>query len=276
EADEALILLREAPVDPADLVVLAIGVVVALLSPAELIAGQQHRRPLRQDQRRQHIADLPLPQSIDRGIVARAFLAAIPGAVVGVAVRVVLAIRLVVLLVVSHGVVQGEAVMRRDEVHRRPGAPAAMVELAGRRTEPRRQHRRPSFAAPVIAHRVAELVVPFRPARRKTADLIAAWAAIPRLRDQLHRVEQRILTDRLEEAALLVEAMRLARENGTEIEAEAVDMHLRDPVAQTVRDHLDDTGMAEIDRIPGAGVVDVIALLVRQQTIVARIVDPLE
>ena len=37
------------PVEPGDLVVLAIGVVVAALGAAELVAGQQHRRALRQE-----------------------------------------------------------------------------------------------------------------------------------------------------------------------------------------------------------------------------------
>ena len=45
-----------------DLVVLAVGVVVALLRAAELVARQQHRRALRQEQRRQHVAHLALAQ----------------------------------------------------------------------------------------------------------------------------------------------------------------------------------------------------------------------
>ena len=46
--------LGERPVEPGDLVVLAIGVVVALLGAAELVAGEQHRRALRQEQAREH------------------------------------------------------------------------------------------------------------------------------------------------------------------------------------------------------------------------------
>ena len=66
------------PVDPADLVVLAIGVVVAVLRAAELVAGKQHRRALRQQQRREEIALLALAQRDDLGIVGRAFGAAVP------------------------------------------------------------------------------------------------------------------------------------------------------------------------------------------------------
>ncbi len=35
---------RELPIVPAGLVVLAIGVIVAILGPAELVAAQEHRR----------------------------------------------------------------------------------------------------------------------------------------------------------------------------------------------------------------------------------------
>ena len=53
-------------------------------------------------------------------------------------------------------------------------------------------------------------------------------------------------------------------------------MHLLHPVAQAVGYHLHDAGMAQIDRVPGAGVVDVVALLVRQQAVVGGVVDALE
>src|SRR5207253_5184311 len=38
-------------------------------------------------------------------------------------------------------------------------------------------------------------------------------------------------------------------------------VHLLDPVAQAVGDHLDDARMREVERVAGAGVVDVVALL---------------
>jgi hypothetical protein len=44
-----LVLADRLPVDPGDLVVLAIGVVVALLGAGELVAGEQHRRAAGQE-----------------------------------------------------------------------------------------------------------------------------------------------------------------------------------------------------------------------------------
>src|ERR1700730_16543733 len=155
------------------------------------------------------------------------------------AVAVLLAVRLVVLVVVGDEVAKREPIMGGDEVDARPGLSATKVELVGRGAETRRQGLRTGFAAPIVADCVPERVVPFGPARRKPADLIASGPAIPRLGDQLHLGEPGILAYRFEKAALGFEAVRFARENRAEIEAETVDAHLADPIAQAVGDHLD-------------------------------------
>jgi hypothetical protein len=59
----------------------------------------------------------------------------------------------------------------------------------------------------------------------------------------------------LEKPALIVEAVRLARENGAEIEAKPIDMGFRNPIAQAVGDHLDHPHVAQVERVSGAGVV---------------------
>src|SRR5688500_2004755 len=239
EVDQALGAVVVVPVDPADLVVLAVGIVVAVLRARELVAGQQHRRALRQEQRGEHVLHLALAQRANRLVDVRALGAVVPRAVVRVAILVVLAVRLVVLVVVGDEVVQREAVVGGDEIDAGPRLSAAAVEDVGRAAQPRRQGRRRRFGTPVVAHRVAVLVVPLRPARRKAADLVAARAAVPRLGDQLHLGEPRILHHRLHEAVVRVEAAGLAREDGAQVEAEAVDVHLLGPVAQAVAHHLD-------------------------------------
>ena len=119
------------PVEPGDLVVLAVGVVVALLGPADLVAAEQHRHALREEQRGQEVALLARAQRVDRRIVGRAFDAAVPRSVVVLAVLVVLAVGLVVLLVVGDQVAQREAVVRGDEVHARVRAPAVVLVEIG-------------------------------------------------------------------------------------------------------------------------------------------------
>src|SRR4051812_7524836 len=60
ELAAAVVQLR--PVDPGELVVLAVGIVVAVLRVAHLVAGDEHRRALRQEQRGEEIAPLPFAQ----------------------------------------------------------------------------------------------------------------------------------------------------------------------------------------------------------------------
>src|SRR6185503_5410213 len=101
----------------------------------------------------------------------------VPRAVVRVPVAVALAVRVVVLVVVRDEVVEREAVVGGDEVDARPGLAAALVEGVGRGAKAWRERLHGGFGAPVVAHRVAELVVPLRPARREAADLVAPRAA---------------------------------------------------------------------------------------------------
>src|SRR5215472_6079837 len=129
--------------------------------------------------------------------------------------------------------------MGGDEIDRGPGFTAAVIEDVARSAEPRSDHARRRLAAPEVAHRVAELVVPLGPSRREGPDLIAAGTAIPRLGDQLDRTQLRVLATRLQETALIVEAARIACQNSAEIEAEAVDVGFGGPVAQAVGDHFD-------------------------------------
>ena len=188
ELDQLGAVLVPIPVDPADLVVLAVGVVVAALRSPELVAGGEHRRALREQQRCEEVLLLPLAQRADIGIVGRSFGAVIPTVIGVMAVAIVLAVRFVVLVVVADDVVQRETVMGGDEVHARPRLAAAPVEdVAGRRQAGAERREKTFVALPEPAHDVAILVVPFRPAGREAADLIAAGSAVPRLGDQLDR-----------------------------------------------------------------------------------------
>jgi hypothetical protein len=94
------VLVGARPVVPRCLIVLAIAVVVAVLGAADLVAAEQHRHALRQHQRREEIAHLPVAERDDLRVVARPLDAAVPRAVVALAVAVVLAVGLVALLVV--------------------------------------------------------------------------------------------------------------------------------------------------------------------------------
>ena len=194
------ILVGRFPVEPRDLVVLAVGVVVAVLRAADLVAAEQHRHALRQQQRRQEVAHLAVAQREDLRVVGRPFGAAVPRAVVALAVAVVFAVRLVVLLVVGDEIAQREAVVRGDEVDARVRPPrGALVEIGAAGEPVGELGERLIGAAPEVAHAVAVLAVPLGPERREVADLVAAFADVPRLGDQLDLADDRILLDEVEE-----------------------------------------------------------------------------
>src|SRR6185437_1511926 len=80
------------PIDPADLIVLAIGVVVAALAIADLIAGEDHRHALREKEGGKEVATLLLAQANYILVVGWAFGTAIPRDVIVRSVVVVFAV----------------------------------------------------------------------------------------------------------------------------------------------------------------------------------------
>src|SRR5262249_50679685 len=159
---------KSLPVDPADIVVLAVGVVVAVLRIADLVAGENERHAQRQHQAGKLISTKPLAQRDDGWIIARPLMAAIITVIVIGAVAVVLAVGLVVLLVVAEQVGKGEAVMDCDVIDAGMRGAAVMVEQVGGGSHTARHLAdETAFAAPIASHRAAITVVPFRPLGRK-------------------------------------------------------------------------------------------------------------
>ena len=106
------------PVEPGDLVVLAVRVVVPPLRAPELVAAEEHRDPAGQQQGHEHRPHVPVPGGLHRRVVAGALDAVVPRDVVVGPVPVVLAVGLVVLGRVGHQVAQGEAVVAGHVVDR--------------------------------------------------------------------------------------------------------------------------------------------------------------
>src|ERR1700742_410453 len=132
EIGEIVALAIEAfPIDPADFVVLAIGIVVAVLGVADLVAGKDQRHALCQQQARQLVFAKLMPQRDNRRIVGGAFMAAIVAEIVAGAVAIVLAIGFVVLLVVAEQVGQRESVMHGDMIDAGAKRAAVVVEQVG-------------------------------------------------------------------------------------------------------------------------------------------------
>src|SRR5262245_23368816 len=113
ETAEVAVSLKAAPVQPTDLVVLAIGVVVALLGAPGFVAHEQHGSALGKEQNGDEVLDLPAAQRFNRRVLGGTFHAAIPRVIVVGPVAVLLAVGLVVLVVEGNQVVEREAVMGR-------------------------------------------------------------------------------------------------------------------------------------------------------------------
>ena len=265
-------LVVEVPVEPGHLVVLAVGVVVAVVRAPDLVAGGDHRDAGRQQQRAEEVAHRPAPGELHDGVVGRALDAVVPRAVVVVAVAVVLAVGLVVLVVVDDEVGGGETVVRGDEADRRQGGAfaeevAAADEPGGDLAHARAAHlaprERPGVGEPEVTGRVAEAVVPLRPGPRELPRAPAVGPEVPRLGDVQHPREHGVLAQRDEEGVVrLVAEVVTAAERDGQVVAEAVDVDLVDPVAQRVEHHLEDDRVGEVERVAAAGDVDVVPLLV--------------
>ena len=181
------------------------------------------------------------------------------------AVAVVLAVGLVVLLVVADEIAEGEAVVRGDEVDAGVGlAAVVLVEVAGAGEAVGEVGELAGVALPEAADGVAVLAVPLGPEDGEVADLIAAFADVPGLGDEFDVGEGGVLVDGVEEAGEAADVVELAGEGGGEVEAEAVDVHLGDPVAERVHDEFEHLRVADVERVAGAGVVHVVARVVRR------------
>jgi hypothetical protein len=108
------------------------------------------------------------------------------------------------------------------------------------------------------------------------ADLVASFAEIPGLRDELDLGDDRVLVNDVEERPQAVHIVQLPGEGRRQVEAEAVHVHLQHPVAQAVHDELERPGMGHVERVPAAGVVHAVAPVVGDEPVVGRVVDPPE
>ncbi len=82
------------------------------------------------------------------------------------------------------------------------------------------------------------------------------------------------MLDDVEEGRQPIDLMQLAGERGSEVEAEAVDVHLGDPVPKAVHHQLQRERVAHVQAVASARVVHVVALLARHESVVRRVVDP--
>ncbi len=98
---------------------------------------------------------------------------------------------------------------------------------------------------------------------------------VPCLGDELGAVQDRVLGDTLDQGRVRQHiAFLVAPEDRCEVEAEPVDVHDRDPVAQAVEDEIAHDGVVAVYRVAAAGVVRVFAVFL--EDVVDHVVEPAE
>ena len=120
-------LFQEGPVQPGDLVVLAVGVVVAELGVAEFISCKEHGCPAAAHKDSAGVADHPHAKGEDLRVIGLPLRSAVPAPVVICTVSVLPAICLIVLFVVGIQIVEREAVMAGEKIDGGVGAPDLRV-----------------------------------------------------------------------------------------------------------------------------------------------------
>ena len=164
-------------------------------------------------------------------------------AVVVGAITVIFTVTDVVLVVIHREVVEGEAIVCGDEVHRGDRATisgegvAGACQASGEATDTCRSNARLTCLRdvwkPEVTNTVAVAVVPFVPAVSKVSGLPTAHAHIPGLSNELGCGEDGVGANCLEQRVILVVlSFLVTAQRHSEVETETVHLSFFSPVAQ--------------------------------------------
>ncbi len=257
EPRQIRVLFHQSPVKPADVVILAIGVVVTFLRAANFVTADDHRHTLAEQQRTKHVADLSRPNRVDRFLSRGSFCAVVVADVVVVTITIIFTVFGVVFLFVRNQIVHREAVVAGDEIDAaKRWASGVLVQIAAAGKSGREGTQCSAVATPESSHVVAVTAVPLCPAMiSKRADLVGT-GGVPGLRDDLRVRQQRILGDDFDHRWIGNQvAGPVAAQNAGQIEAESVDVVVVDPVTQAMEDHLADHRMVTVQSVAATAVV---------------------
>src|SRR4051794_39858555 len=116
KAKHARVSLRQTPIHPGVLVIVAVRIVIAFLRAADLVSHQDHRNALAHHEDRHCILHLASAQFVHRRVGAFTFPSTVPTVVVVPAVVVVLAVGFIVLTVEGNKILERKTIVTSDEV----------------------------------------------------------------------------------------------------------------------------------------------------------------
>src|SRR5213594_400373 len=238
EAVYVLVLSHQSPIKPTDLVVLTVGVVVPLLRAPDFISPKDHRYTPREHENRSEIFDLTLTQRFDRRIGCVALDSAIPAQVVIDAVAIVFPVPLVMFCVIGNQIVQRKTIVAGNEVDAVDGELAALLIKIGAPSQPAGDGTHDSR---ISFHKSADIIavsaIPLGPPiTREMSDLVQS-CGIPCLCDHFRICQDLIQLDLPNDGRIGQGcSVFAARQNGSLIEAESIDVSFPNPVAKTIDD----------------------------------------
>ena len=186
-------------------------------------------------------------------------------------IAILLPVCLIMFLIETNAVAQGETIVRGDQINRRRRrSTVTLKNVAGCGKTLSEVAQRDVLLQPESTRGIAEMVVPLGEQRRKVTHLVAARADIPGFRDQLDLRQTRVVTDGLKQRRILTKRRRPPHHRG-EVETKAVNVALVNPKAQALAGILHHAGVAEVEGVPAAGPVVVIAVF--PDPIIATVID---
>ena len=276
KVEQILVVFQPGPVQPGNLVVLTVGVVVAELGVGKFVPRQEHGSAPAAQQHGEGVFYQPVPKGQHLRIRGVSLHAAVPAVVVVGPVGVAPAVGLVVLDVVGVQVVQGKAVVAGEEVHRGVLPLGGGIQVGGAGDALDRRPGQTSVSLQEAAQVVPVLAVPFCPPvpGGKGPHLIQS-AGVPGLGNELHPAQDGIEGQTLQQGRFgQGSAVGVPAQNGGKVKPEPVHPVLHHPVPQTVQNELTHHRMVAVEGVAHAG--EVIILAVGGEHIVDVVVQPLE
>ena len=127
EFKQVRIFVQQIPVQPGDLIILAVRIIITITSVAEFIAGEEHRGSTAAHEYGAGIFDHPEAQRENFPVVCIAFRTAVPAVVVVISVSIIPAVCLIMFLIIAVQVIEGKSVVTGQEVDGGIAAPVNRI-----------------------------------------------------------------------------------------------------------------------------------------------------
>ena len=106
------------PVQPGNLVILTVGIIIPELSIAKLITCKEHRCPSAAKQDRKSIFHHPMAQFNNHHLISVPLCPTVPAPVIVTSIKISPSISLIMLLVIRIKIIQGKSIMAGQKIHR--------------------------------------------------------------------------------------------------------------------------------------------------------------